>query len=227
VNAVQLGGTTGDFNSTMKTSLENGIWDSTASSHNTSLTLGNKLNSAASAGDPLSSAVPGSYGAGTAGYIIGNGMKVSVGTGTGQINVASGKVPATLVNSDITGNVSADIKAITAGVDFNAAMKTSLNAATPATITGLTFRSGVAVNGFPFFMALSSDRHSPATGKTITAMRSIDGGTFVACTNSATETSDGFYKINLSAADMNGHMITLKFTALGCEPTSKTIITSQ
>ncbi len=34
------------------------------------------------------------------------------GTGTGQINMASGKVPATLASSDVTGNVAADLQTI-------------------------------------------------------------------------------------------------------------------
>jgi hypothetical protein len=33
-----------------------------------------------------------------------NGVKVSVGTGTGQINAASGKVPATIASGDYSGN---------------------------------------------------------------------------------------------------------------------------
>lgn len=48
------------------------VWDATASSHNTAGTTGNKLNSAASAGDPWLTSVPGAYGAGTAGQIIGS-----------------------------------------------------------------------------------------------------------------------------------------------------------
>ncbi|HWB13341.1 MAG TPA: hypothetical protein VG826_29215 [Pirellulales bacterium] len=42
------------------------------------------------------------------------GAAVSVGTGTGQINLSSGKAPATLASTDVTGNVPADAKAINA-----------------------------------------------------------------------------------------------------------------
>lgn len=58
---------------------------------------------------------------------VGASVLVSVGTGAGQINVASGKVPATLAAADVTGNVASDLKAITAGVDFSATMKASIN----------------------------------------------------------------------------------------------------
>ena len=56
---------------------------------------------------------------------------------------------------------------------------------------------------------------APKTGLTITAQRSIDGAAFAACTNSAAEVANGLYKINLSASDLNGSVITLRFTATG------------
>lgn len=46
------------------------VWMSVASSLNIAGTMGNKMNSAASAGDPWSTALPGSYGAGEAGKIL-------------------------------------------------------------------------------------------------------------------------------------------------------------
>ena len=48
------------------------VWDELAASHNTSGTMGQKMNSAAAASDPLLNAVPGAYAAGTAGYTLGN-----------------------------------------------------------------------------------------------------------------------------------------------------------
>jgi hypothetical protein len=55
-----------------------GIWDEPISGHLTAGTVGEKLNSAASAGDPWSTALPGSYGAGTAGNIVGNRIDAAV-----------------------------------------------------------------------------------------------------------------------------------------------------
>jgi len=48
------------------------VWSAIAAANNTAGTMGQKVNSAASAGDPWGTAVPGSYVAGTAGYILGN-----------------------------------------------------------------------------------------------------------------------------------------------------------
>lgn len=61
----------GDLSATMKTSVAAAVLDTAASGHNTAATIGAKINSAAAAGDPLSSAVPGSYAAGTAGAALG------------------------------------------------------------------------------------------------------------------------------------------------------------
>lgn len=53
-------------------SLAAAVWQALATDYNAAGTMGNKLNSAASAGDPWTTALPGSYAAGSAGYIIGN-----------------------------------------------------------------------------------------------------------------------------------------------------------
>lgn len=55
-----------------------GVVDLTISGHTTAGTVGEKINSAASAGDPWSTAVPGSYAAGTAGYAIGTNLNAQV-----------------------------------------------------------------------------------------------------------------------------------------------------
>lgn len=45
----------------------------------------------------------------TAGYPV---VTNKVGTGTGEINLSSGKVPATLASTDVTGNIAADLQTI-------------------------------------------------------------------------------------------------------------------
>jgi hypothetical protein len=92
-------------------------------------------------------------------------------------------------------------------------------------ITSLKFDKSVGLNNFEFFMVQSGDHVSPATGLTVTAERSIDGGPFAACTNAVTEVGSGVYKLNLSPFDMNGDVITLKFTAPGADQRTITIVT--
>lgn len=86
-------------------------------------------------------------------------------------------------------------------------------------------QKNTALSNFEFVMIDSSDHVSGKTGLTVTAQRSIDGGAFAACANSVNEVSAGVYKINLSAADLNGDVVTLKFTATGADTTWITVKT--
>lgn len=75
-----------------------------------------------------------------------------------------------------------------------------------------------AFANFPFVMT-DSTTHNPATGKTVTVVRCIGSGAFAAVsTPTVTEVSDGQYRIDLAAADLNGDVVTLKATASGCDP---------
>jgi len=51
------------------------IWDEAITDHLTAGSTGAALNGAGAAGDPWSTPIPGAYGSGTAGYLIGKGMK--------------------------------------------------------------------------------------------------------------------------------------------------------
>lgn len=77
-----------------------------------------------------------------------------------------------------------------------------------------------AFDDIPVFMALSSDHVSAATGLTLGVTRSIDGDTtFDAATGTATETENGMYSYDASAADMNGSIIVLRFTGTAADDT--------
>jgi hypothetical protein len=78
------------------------VWDKLAAAHNTAGTMGAKLNAAGAAADPLASAVPGAYAAGTAGYKL------------GLIGTAGSTVP---VDSLIAGEIN-----IVVGDDYNSAL---------------------------------------------------------------------------------------------------------
>jgi hypothetical protein len=91
--------------------------------------------------------------------------------------------------------------------------------------TPMMFKRNQALSGFEFLMVQSSDHVTAKTGLTITATRSIDGAAFAACTNAATEVSSGIYTINLSAADLNGGVITFLFTGTAADNRYVTIVT--
>lgn len=74
----------------------------------------------------------------------------------------------------------------------------------------------VALPNLMFTMVLSSDGKTAATGKTITAQISKDGGAFGNCANAVTEVGEGWYKINLTQSEMNADIVALKFTGTAC-----------
>jgi len=82
-----------------------------------------------------------------------------------------------------------------------------------------------ALANFMFFMAQSADHVSGATGLAVTASRSLDGAAFAACANVPVEVSNGIYKINLAATDLNADVVTLRFSAAAADDTIITIKT--
>lgn len=87
-------------------------------------------------------------------------------------------------------------------------------------------KKNTALSNFMFFMSDETD-HLALTGLTVLAQRSIDGGAFASCTNSVSEVSDGMYKIDLSSADLNGDIVTLRFTATGADDRMITVVTQE
>lgn len=78
------------------------------------------------------------------------------------------------------------------------------------------FKKNTAYVNYMFLMVDDIDGKTPKTGLTgITTQRSIDGGAFGACVNSATEVASGWYKIDMAASDLNGDEIVLRFTKVG------------
>lgn len=63
------------------------VWDETLADHLTSGSTGAGLNAAGSAGDPWNTALPGSYGSGTAGKIVGDNLNATVGSRATQVSV--------------------------------------------------------------------------------------------------------------------------------------------
>jgi hypothetical protein len=115
----------------------------------------------------------------------------------------------------VSGNVTGSVGSVAAG---------GITAASFASKT-LKPNKNTLLNNFEFLMVLTSDHVTPGTGLTVAAQRSIDGGAFGACTNSPTEISNGWYKINLSAADLNGDVIALLFTSATADNTNILIFT--
>lgn len=86
-----------------------------------------------------------------------------------------------------------------------------------AVLMQTVMKKNQALAKFAFLMT-DSTNHNPATGKTVTATRSIDGAAFGAGTLGAiTELSNGLYYLDIPAADRNGNVVTYRFSATGCD----------
>lgn len=105
------------------------VWDEQISGHLTAGSTGNALNSAGSAGDPWSTPLPGAYGAGTAGKIIGDNINATISsrsTLTGATAAAAvwdearaGHTTAGTFGqgvASVQGNVTGSVDSVTTGV---------------------------------------------------------------------------------------------------------------
>lgn len=99
------------------------VWDVTLASHVTAGSTGFALNAAGSAGDPWGTALPGAYGAGTAGHIIGTALPdIAPGAANGLFraggNAATSITTALTANiiGNVTGNISGSVGSVTGAV---------------------------------------------------------------------------------------------------------------
>lgn len=85
-------------------------------------------------------------------------------------------------------------------------------------------KKNIALDNFMFPM-FDATTKNPKTGLTVTAERAIDGNPFAPCSSSAAELSNGVYRVSLSASDLNGDKIMLRFSAAGSDDQLIEIIT--
>ncbi len=143
-------------------------------------------------------------------YSAGSFFDVVITTGT----VDSVSVVGAVVGG-FTIRKNSSLKPTTAGrtatVDTNGRIEIQSNTVT-----------NTALSNFEFVMVDSAG--IPRTGLSVTPTRSIDGASFGACSNSVSEVGSGVYKITLSAGDLNGSVITLRFTATGAQDRLITVV---
>jgi hypothetical protein len=138
---------------------------------------------------------------------------------------------------NITGNLSGSVGSIdTGGITAGSFAAGAIDAAAIAAdaIGASEFAAGAAqkirdeilptqnaaFNNMEFLFVAASDHVTPVTGASGMAVtRSIDGGAFGAGTGTGpAEVGNGIYQYDASAADMNGGVITFRFTATGGTP---------
>ena len=137
------------------------------------------------------------------------------------LSAAANSITAAALNADAVTEIQNGL----ATADALTIVDANIDSIVAALANPAGFKKNTAVSNFTFYLADSSDHVSPATGKTVTAQRSLDGAALGSCSNSVAEISNGLYKINLSASDMNADVITLRFTATGADDRLITIVT--
>ncbi len=156
-------------------------------------------------------------------------MKTSIGTAVAASAVAS-------VTGNVGGNVTGSVGSVATGGISSASFAAGAITATALAADAIT-AAKVADNALPgtlkksqalasfMFLMTDSTNHAPATGKTVTVTRSLDGGAFGAGTLSAvTEVSGGWYKCDFDTGDTNAAVVAFRATATGCDDTDVTLL---
>jgi hypothetical protein len=140
---------------------------------------------------------------------------------TGAVGSVTGNVGGNVVGS--VGSVTGAVGSVTGNVGGN--VVGSVASVTAAVATTSNVKKNQALSNFRFLMT-DSTNHNPATGKTVTVTRGIDGGSQASGTLSAvTEIANGEYRVDFGSGDLNGNIIVLRATASGCDDTFERIVT--
>lgn len=132
-----------DFTTTQKASLITQIWDGTTSGHTTGGTFGGALNSAGSAGDPWSTALPGAYVAGSAGYIVGTNLDATVSGRMATYTQPTGFLAATFPSGTIANTTNITAGTITTTTNLTNAPPDSAGVTTLLTRIPAALFSGI------------------------------------------------------------------------------------
>ena len=141
-----------------------------------------------------------------------------------QIEAAAirNRLPTALVGGRMDSDVAVIQAAVIAAATFAADAVDANALATDAVqeiARAILPQINTAFSDIEFLFVAASDHVTPVTGATGTGVtRSIDGGAFGAGTGTLAEVGDGIYQYDASAADMNGAIITFRFTASGGTP---------
>lgn len=166
--------------------------------------------------------LPGFYELGVPNAVIASGAAWAVMMLYGVTNMAPCAIELQLVAYDPADAVRLGLTALP-----NAAAAASGGLATADSANSVKIQSQLKKNtaraGFTF--AMFDTGGNPKTGLTITSQRSIDGGSLASTTNTATEISNGWYTIDLSAADLNGNIVSFRMTGTAARDTDFTLVT--
>lgn len=157
------------------------VWDEAISGHLSAGTTGLALNSAGSAGDPWSTGLPGAYGAGSAGYILGTNLNATVSSRS-SLDAAGVRTAVGLASANLDTQLTA-IKAKTDNLPASPAAVSDIPTVSNILTTQMTesyAADGVAPTlAQALFMIQQSATEKSITGTTMT-VKKLDGTTTAA-----------------------------------------------
>jgi len=158
-------------------------------------------------------------------------IMLEVTSSTDNVSIAPVHVHTTQLIPALIAYIDGSIAAN--GVDINSAIANqTLMAIELAAIRAKTdnlpsgVQKNVALSDFEFLMINSGNHISPKQGASVTGQISQNGGAFAVLTNTVSEVGSGVYKVDITAAEMNADVLTLKFIASGADQRTITIKTS-
>jgi hypothetical protein len=176
-----VGSVTGLTNAT----IADQVWDEVLSGHLTAGSTGNALNAAGAAGDPWTTSLPGAYGAGSAGYIIGTNIDALISSRMATYTQPTGFLAATFPTGTIANT-------------------TNITAGTITTATNVTTVNGLAANVITAAATAADFGTEVGTAVWSSATRILTAGTNIALAKGTGVT--GFN--DLSAAQVNAEVDT-------------------
>jgi len=167
------------------------VWDEPLASHLTAGSTGYALNAAGSAGDPWATAIPGAYGAGTAGKIVGDNINATISSRATQVSVDA-----------VAGYVDTEVAAIKA--------KTDLIPAAPAAVSDIP--TAAAVADAVWDEATSGHTSSGTTGKALNdtdlrGSRTVIRGTVGGSPTTTTMTPSAIIPAGAAADQFKGRIL--------------------
>jgi len=139
---------------------------------------------------------------------------------TTGVNVDSIDIGAITSTAIIAGAILAE-KFATNAIDAAALATDAVNKIARA----VGIQTNTAFNDIEVLMVDVNDHVTPKTGLTVTGERSIDGTTFVAVEGTIAEVSNGIYQFDAESSDLNGSVITLKFSGTSADDAFITLTT--
>jgi len=162
------------------------VWQTDISGYTTAGYAGTYLKGAGSSGDPWSTAIPGSYGVGTAGYIVGNNLNASITSRMASYTQPTGFLTATFPSTvasttNITSATGITLAAVTHTGATIPTVTTVTNAVTAGTVSDKT---GYSLSGSQTFSTTGSvGSVTGAVGSVTGAVGSVTGAVTVGTIN--------------------------------------------